>query len=95
MQAVDILHLQAHFSSFLQKVAQGETIIVTRDGAPCARLMPLEAVDPATSRSLSSKRQLGLGSALYALPADFFTQVSEALDAEVLEMFETSYRQSR
>lgn len=95
MQSVDILHLQAHFSWLLQKVTQGETIIVTRDGTPRARLTPIEAVEPTPPGSRPSKRQLGLGSTVYVLPDDFFTRVSEPHDAEILEVFEASYRQPR
>jgi prevent-host-death family protein len=39
---VNVAHAKAHLSELIERAAEGETIILARDGKPRARLMPLE-----------------------------------------------------
>jgi prevent-host-death family protein len=41
MTTVGAFEAKTHFSSLLERVAQGEEIVITRHGAPVARLMPV------------------------------------------------------
>jgi prevent-host-death family protein len=41
MDTVGAFEAKTHFSSLLERVAQGEEIIITRHGAPIARLTPI------------------------------------------------------
>lgn len=76
MQTVNIHEAKTQLSRFIDQVTLGESIIIARAGRPVARLVPLEAV--------KKTRQLGLGKAIYALPANF-----DSLHAdEVQAMFE-------
>lgn len=76
MQTVNVHEAKTQLSRFIDQATLGESIIIARAGRPVARLVPLEAAKPS--------RQLGLGKALYILPADF-----DALHANVIQsMFE-------
>lgn len=76
MQTVNIHEAKTQLSRFIDQATQGVSIIIARAGRPVARLMPLEAV--------KKTRQLGLGKAIYALPANF-----DSLQAdEIQAMFE-------
>ena len=41
MATVGAFEAKTHFSSLLERVAQGEEIVITRHGAPVARLTPI------------------------------------------------------
>ena len=76
MQTVNIHEAKTQLSRFIDQATLGESIIIARAGRPVARLVPLEAI--------RQTRQLGLGSAIYSLPADF-----DSLHlAEIQTMFE-------
>ena len=63
MQTVNIHEAKTQLSRFIDQATLGESIIIARAGRPVARLVPLEAA--------KKTRQLGLGKAIYNLPADF------------------------
>ncbi|MFM9912768.1 MAG: type II toxin-antitoxin system Phd/YefM family antitoxin [Methylophilaceae bacterium] len=63
MQTVNIHEAKTQLSRFIDQATLGESIIIARAGRPVARLMPLEAT--------KQVRQLGLGKAMYTLPANF------------------------
>jgi prevent-host-death family protein len=42
MTTVNALQARAHFSDLLNRVAQGEKIVITRHGVPAALLVPVE-----------------------------------------------------
>jgi len=41
MNTIGASEAEAHFSSLLERVAQGEEIVITRHGTPVARLAPV------------------------------------------------------
>ena len=63
MQTINIHEAKTQLSRFIDQASQGESFIIARAGGPVARLVPLEAV--------KHTRQLGLGRAIYSLPANF------------------------
>ena len=73
MQTVNIHEAKTQLSRFIDQATLGESIIIARAGRPVARLMPLEAV--------KKTRQLGLGKALYSLPANFNNMYADELQA--------------
>ena len=43
MKAVNVHEAKTHFSRLLERVADGETIVIAKSGTPVARLTPLDA----------------------------------------------------
>jgi len=43
METVGAFEAKTHFSALLERVSQGETITITRHGAPVARLVPISS----------------------------------------------------
>jgi len=43
---VGAFEAKTHFSELLARVAQGETVTVTKHGTPVARMSPISAIDP-------------------------------------------------
>ena len=74
MQTVNIHEAKTHLSRYLERVAQGDEMIIARAGHPLARLVPYEAALP--------PRVLGLGEA--TIPEDF----DRMAKAEIANMFE-------
>lgn len=68
---------KTHFSKLVKKANEGEEIIVTNRGTPVATIQPVQEVKP--------KRRFG-GLKHLVIDSSGF----EALDKEVLEMFEES-----
>jgi antitoxin (DNA-binding transcriptional repressor) of toxin-antitoxin stability system len=62
---VDVPQIQAELPRYLERVARGETIVVTRDEEPVAELRPL------FSRR-KAPRPLGLGRGLGEIHPSFF-----------------------
>jgi prevent-host-death family protein len=50
MTTIGAFEAKTHFSSLLERVARGEQIIITRHGAPVARLVPVAGPDRAQAR---------------------------------------------
>lgn len=73
MQTINIHEAKTHFSRYVELVAAGEEIIISRAGKPIARLMPLEQPKP--------PRQLGLGAGLATIPDDFDRRDADAIRA--------------
>ena len=74
MQTVNIHEAKTHLSRYLERVAQGEEMIIARAGHPLARLVPYENALP--------PRVLGLGEA--TIPEDFDRMAS----GEIANVFE-------
>ena len=74
MQTVNIHEAETHLSRYLERVAQGDEMIIARAGHPLARLVPYETALP--------PRVLGLGEA--TIPEDF----DRMAKAEIANMFE-------
>jgi prevent-host-death family protein len=60
---VNVGEAKAQLSRLLQRVEQGETIVITRAGKPVARLVPIEAA--------AGKRPLGLYKGQIWMSEDF------------------------
>jgi prevent-host-death family protein len=69
---VNIHEAKTHLSRLLERVAEGEEIILARDGTPCARIVPLETRVPRTPGILNAGRaKQELGAAFFEpLPAE-------------------------
>jgi antitoxin (DNA-binding transcriptional repressor) of toxin-antitoxin stability system len=76
MIQVDILQIQAELPHYLERVARGETIFVTRDNEPIAELRPVTGLR-------KTPRPLGLGRGLGEIHPSFF----EPLPDDVLGSF--------
>ena len=76
MIQIDVLQIQVDLQRYLEQVARGETIIVTRDDVPIAELRPVPA-------RRMTPRSLGLGRGLGEIHPSFF----EPLPDEVLDAF--------
>ncbi|OQW40053.1 MAG: prevent-host-death protein [Proteobacteria bacterium SG_bin4] len=55
MITVGAFEAKTHLSSLLERVAQGEEIIITRHGKPLARLVPVNVTDRSRIDSAISK----------------------------------------
>ena len=68
MRSVSASELKANFSKVLRRVARGQTILVTRRGAPVALLVP---VSPRAPRPLGFDKGVRIGADFDApLPPD-------------------------
>lgn len=76
MTTVNIHRAKTHLSRLLAEVARGEEVIISRAGAPIARLVPHVAATP--------QRTLGRDRGLFEVPDDFDAPLPE----EVVESFE-------
>ena len=65
---VDIREAKAHLSKLLRQVAAGEEIVITRDGVPVARLVPVEE---------RPRRVFGIDRDRFEVPEDFDSALSE------------------
>jgi prevent-host-death family protein len=55
MIVVDVEEAQTHFFSLIEKVEQGEEVIITRDGEPVARLIRIESDERGSARAASGR----------------------------------------
>jgi prevent-host-death family protein len=62
MTEVGVHEAKSTLSELLRRVATGEEVIITRDGAPVARLVPIE---------LPERRSFGADRGRFEIPADF------------------------
>jgi len=53
MRSVGLFEAKTHFAALLDRVAEGETIEITRRGLPVARLMPARAADHGDLKSIA------------------------------------------
>ena len=58
MITVGAFEAKTHLSSLLERVAQGEEIIITRHGKPLARLVPVNVADRSRIDSAISKLKM-------------------------------------
>ena len=64
MSVVTIQQAKKNFSQLIKKVSAGETVIITRDGKPVARLEPIREVNP--------KRTPGSMKGKFKVASEFF-----------------------
>ena len=76
MAEVNVHEAKTHLSRLLRRVEAGEEIVIARDGAPVARLVPARP---------STDRELGRDRGLYTVPANF----DDPLPDEIVGAFET------
>lgn len=74
-KSVGVHEAKTHLSRLLDDVAAGEEVVITRRGAPAARLVALGTGTP---------RAFGIDRGRLVIPADF----DAALDDDVLDGFE-------
>ena len=76
MVQVDVVRIQANLTHYLEQVARGETIVVTRDNEPIAELRPIAA-------SVRAPRVIGLARGTFEIPDSFY----EPLPADLIDSF--------
>jgi antitoxin (DNA-binding transcriptional repressor) of toxin-antitoxin stability system len=76
MVQVDVLRVQADLTHYLEQVARGETIVVTRDNEPIAELRPVAS-------PVQTPRAIGLARGTFEIPKSFY----EPLPADLIESF--------
>lgn len=68
MVTVGAFEAKTHLSTLLERVAQGEEIVITRHGKPLARLVPVAVADRSrVDRAISKLKALRKGCALEGL----------------------------
>jgi len=77
MISVNVHEAKTHLSRYLERVAAGEEIIISKAGKPMAKLVPL--TEPQTDRVA------GLDKGLIQVPDDFDAPLPES----VLKLFES------
>jgi len=77
MKKVNIYEAKAHLSALVDRVAEGETLVICRRNVPVAELRPLP-------RTRHRKRPIGLARGTFEVPASFF----EPLPEDVVAGFE-------
>ena len=78
MDAVTARDLRNHGGDVLTRVAQGESLIVTRDGAEVAELRPLRRVSPSAAELIARRASLPAVDV-----ARFRTDIDDVLDSAV------------
>lgn len=73
MKTVGIFEAKTHLSALVEDVARGESIIVTKNGMPVARIVPVERARP---------RNFGKGDPRVVIADDF-----DELPVELLRTF--------
>lgn len=58
MKSVSVRDLRNHGGEVLDRVARGEAVIVTRDGAEVAELLPLRRRSPSPADLIARRRSL-------------------------------------
>jgi len=76
MTQIDVLQIQADLAHYIERVARGETIVVTRDSEPIVELRPI-------APPVKKPRPIGLAKGTFEIPASFY----EPLPPEVIDSF--------
>jgi prevent-host-death family protein len=78
MTTVNIHEAKTHFSSLVERVESGETVIIARRGKPVVKLVAVEEATP-----VQRKRRLGFMKGQIKVPDDF----DRMFEDEIAEMF--------
>ncbi len=65
MIQIDLLEIQADLGHFIEQIARGATIIVTRDNQPIAEIRPIEP-------AIKTPRQIGLAKGTFEITPSFY-----------------------
>lgn len=76
MTTVNMHEAKTHLSRLVERVAQGETVVIARAGKPVAKLVPLDEPGPKAQR-------LGGLEGQFKVPGDF----DRMMDDEIAAMF--------
>jgi prevent-host-death family protein len=76
MKKVNLYEAKTHLSALVDRVAEGETVVICRRNVPAAELRPLP-------KPRKKRRPIGLAAGL-TVPASFF----EPLPADLIDAFE-------
>lgn len=57
MKTIAVSDAKARFGAILQEVEKGETVIVTRDGQPVARVSPMGEERPGVAEAIETLRR--------------------------------------
>ncbi len=79
MQQLNIYEAKSHFSRLVEKVSQGESVVIAKSGKPLAQLVPLDS-------SASTTFQFGTLQGQIKVADDF----DAPLPDEVLDLFEVN-----
>jgi prevent-host-death family protein len=63
---VDVREAKTHFSRILERVTEGEEVIIMRSNVPIARLVPISSIS-----SPPKRRKLGWARGEFSVPDDF------------------------
>jgi antitoxin (DNA-binding transcriptional repressor) of toxin-antitoxin stability system len=77
MIKINIHEMKVHFSKYLKKLREGDTIVICKRNVPIAEIRGLNF-------SRLKKRPIGLAKGEFSVPASFF----EPLPQELLSQFE-------
>lgn len=59
MKIVNIHQAKTHLSKLIERVSEGEEIVIARGGKPVARLVPLERRPPRAPGSMKGRIRIG------------------------------------
>jgi antitoxin (DNA-binding transcriptional repressor) of toxin-antitoxin stability system len=76
MIKLNVHEAKTHLSRYLERLAQGETIVLCKRNIPIAEIRPLP-------RQCNSKRPIGLAKGKFKVPRRFF----ELLPSELVDAF--------
>lgn len=77
MIRLNIHEAKTHLSRYLERLRQGETIVLCRRNEPIAEIRPL-------AQAQAEPRPFGLAARIFSVPASFFDPLPE----EIVEGFE-------
>jgi len=72
---VNVHEAKTHLSRLLQRVAQGETIILAKSGKPVAKVVPFDTPSP------DQQKRLGFLDGAFEIPDDFDSLGAGEIDA--------------
>lgn len=76
MTRVSVEQIKTDLTTYLQRVEDGETILVVRSDTPIAELRPVER------KSVSERRPFGLCAGQFTVPHDFDAPLPEEILAD-------------
>ncbi|MCK9540475.1 MAG: type II toxin-antitoxin system prevent-host-death family antitoxin [Novosphingobium sp.] len=75
METINIHQAKTHLSRLIERVANGSSFIIAKAGKPIAKVVPLNAPDPAKTK------RLGFMQGEIRVPDDFDRMGGEEIDA--------------